>query len=208
MPKNTSSKIKNMFIVGLGNPGEEYENTRHNTGRIIVSWLAEDLLAPPLSLDKKSRAFVSAVKVAGKKIYFILPETFMNNSGEAVFRFVKSKRDALGLIIIHDDLDLPIGRAKMSFAKHSGGHKGVESVIKKIKTEEFTRLRIGISPRTPSGKIKKPVGAKKVEETILGKFSSKEKDILSRMRKKILESITAFAKDGKDVATCIINSAF
>lgn len=207
MAKNKILKPKELFVVGLGNPGEDYDGTRHNTGRIVVASVAKALGAPDFEPDKKSCALLSLAKIGRLKTHFILPETFMNKSGEAVVKFVKSKKDALGLIVVHDDLDLPIGRAKMSFARHSGGHKGVESIIKKIKTEEFTRIRIGISPANPSGKIKKPQGGEAVEKLILGKFSAREMDILKKESKVVTEALSAFAENGKDVATGIVNSA-
>ena len=94
----------------------------------------------------------------------------MNKSGLAVKPIITSKKKAEALIVIHDDLDLPIGKFKISFNKSSGGHRGVESIIKAIKTEAFTRVRIGISPATPSGKLKKPKGEKDVGDFILGEF--------------------------------------
>ena len=141
------------FIFGLGNPGEEYEGTRHNVGARVASAFSE--------------------KNKGKKVVIVPVTTFMNKSGDAVGKWVKSKAAAKNLVVIHDDLDLPFGRFKISFARGAGGHRGVESVIKKLKTEEFIRLRIGIAPTTPSGKIKKPTGEEKIVKFILGKFLPK-----------------------------------
>ena len=130
------------LVVGLGNPGEEYENTRHNTGRIIVSLVEK--------------------KLENNKIKFLTPDNFMNNSGKAVAPLVKTKKDLKDLVVIYDDIDLPIGKMKISFNRSSGGHNGLGSIIKALKSEEFLRIRIGISPATLSGKIKKPRGEKEV----------------------------------------------
>jgi hypothetical protein len=92
----------------------------------------------------------------GGKATIIHSDEFMNHSGKAVAKFVKSKKAAENLIVVYDDIDLPLGTMKISFNKSSGGHRGLESIIKALKTKEFTRIRIGISPTTASGKIKKP----------------------------------------------------
>ncbi|HEY4493757.1 MAG TPA: aminoacyl-tRNA hydrolase [Candidatus Paceibacterota bacterium] len=149
------------IIVGLGNPGVEYENTRHNTGRIIA-----------------------------EKLGYRVLDDYMNNSGKLVAKLIKSKKDIAKLVVIHDDLDIPIGKFKISFNKSAGGHRGVSSVVRAIKSQEFTRIRVGISPSTPSGKLKKPMGEKKVLEFILGKFKPKELEVLKKLTKKIGEAVS------------------
>src|SRR3989338_3440379 len=113
------------IVVGLGNPGAEYEGTRHNTGKMISDML-----------EGKTEA----------NIKFITPNTFMNDSGKAILPYIKSKKDLQNLLVIYDDIDLPLGRMKISYNRSSGGHKGLESIIKKLKSQEFTRIRIGITP--------------------------------------------------------------
>ncbi len=136
---------------------------------------------------------------------FILPETFMNKSGNAVSPLITSIKKAKNLIVIHDDLDLPIGRVKMSFNRGSGGHKGVESIIKKIKTEAFTRIRVGISPKTPSGKTKKPIGGEAVQKHILGKFKETETKELKKIGKISAQVLEIFANDGLESAIAEMN---
>src|SRR3989338_1065851 len=148
-------------IIGLGNPGNEYIETRHNTGRIIAEGLG----------------------------YKILDE-FINNSGRAVVKLVKSKKAAQKLIIIHDDLDLALGKFKISYNKSAGGHRGVASIVRALKTQEFIRIRVGISPTTPAGKLRKPKGEDAVLKFILGKFKPNEMLILKKMTKKISEAIS------------------
>ncbi|MFH1956500.1 MAG: aminoacyl-tRNA hydrolase, partial [Patescibacteria group bacterium] len=127
----------------------------------------------------------------------ILPEKYMNNSGKSVGPVIKSKKAAENLIVIHDDLDLPIGRFKISFGSGSAGHKGVESIMRAVKTKDFIRIKVGISPATHSGKIKKPQG-KKVIEHILGNFKPQELKIIKKVSKKISEAMASILTDGLD----------
>ena len=167
-------------IFGLGNPGKEYEGTRHNVGARVAG------------------EFAAKTKI--KKLTVMPATTFINKSGDAVGKWVKSKAAAKNLIVIHDDLDLPFGRFKISFARGAGGHRGVESVIKKLKTEEFIRLRIGIAPTTPSGKPKKPSGEDKIVKFILGKFTPKEEVVLKKMMPKLAEALEAITTENLAVA--------
>ncbi|MEK7208704.1 MAG: aminoacyl-tRNA hydrolase [Patescibacteria group bacterium] len=169
-----------LTIFGLGNPGAAYENTRHNTGARLVTALA----------DQKPK----------KKATLLLPMTFMNKSGEAVAKVIKSKKAAENLVVVHDDLDLPLGKFKISFGRSSGGHRGVESIIKKLKTQNFIRLRVGIAPTTPSGKLKKPVGEKVVVDFILGKFKPAEELKLKKLTPKLIETLDAILIDGWPLA--------
>ncbi len=177
------------YIVGLGNPGEEYENTRHNTGRMIVQAFAKSIKAGDFEFNKKSNALVAEGKIGKEKFTMILPETMMNNSGNAVVKFITSKKKAENLIVAHDDLDLSLGKFKISFARGFGGHRGVESIIKKIKTEEFIRIRVGICPK------KKPIG-KDLFNFLLGKFSPKELLIFKKNSKKIISAIETIITEG------------
>lgn len=167
------------YVIGLGNPGEEYEGTRHNTGRMIVSDFAKKNGFPEWVYDKKINGRKSEGKIGKEKIMLVLPDTMMNNSGNAVAKIITSKKKAAGLVVAHDDLDLPFGKFKISFARHSAGHKGVESVIKKIKTNEFIRIRVGICPK------RKPATVKEIIKLLLGKFSSKEMLVFKKTSKKI-----------------------
>lgn len=189
-------------IVGLGNPGEEYENTRHNTGRIILEAFRVAEKFPEWKLDPKLKALVSSGQMPNVKgkLSLVLPETFMNKSGLSVAPLVKSVKAAEHLIVIHDDLDIPFGKYKISFNKSSGGHRGVESIIKAVKTEAFIRVRVGISPETASGKLKKPKGEEAVEKKILGKFSADEQATLKKLCKLTSESLKIIIEEGRDIA--------
>lgn len=190
--------MNNYIIVGLGNPGEEYLNTRHNTGRTVLDYFANKNNFDEFEKDKMKNGLLTKGKIGKFGVILVEPETFMNKSGDCVSKFIKSKKDALGLVVIHDDLDLPIGSFKISFNKGSAGHRGLESIIKKIKTKEFIRLRVGISPVTPSGKIKKPSGEQKILDFIIGKFSKKEDEIMKKTLKKLSEALETIIVEGKD----------
>ncbi len=174
------------ILVGLGNPGKEYENTRHNAGRIVVNLVEK--------------------KLENIKVKFITPDTFMNNSGKAVAPFVKSKKDLKDLVVVYDDIDLPLGKIKISFNRSSGGHNGLESVIKSVKSQEFVRIRVGISPATPSGKIRKPKGEKAILNFLLGEFKKSELEAVKKLSKKITEAVETIFTEGKDKAMSLYNS--
>lgn len=195
-------------IVGLGNPGVEYENSRHNTGRMLVEYFAKKQGFEVWNEDKKHKAFVSEGKVGpldsarGKqeKTILLLPETFMNKSGFSVKSFITSKKKAEQLVVIYDDLDLPLGKLKISFGRGSGGHKGIESVARSIKTKDFIRVRVGITPTTPSGKLKKPKGDKKVHNFIIGTFKKAELEVLKKVSKKVCDVLETIVIDGRQRA--------
>ena len=193
--------IVNMhYIVALGNPGKEYNNTRHNVGRIALEEFVKKNKFSDWVPDKKLKSLSSEGKIGKEKILLIEPETFMNKSGLSLQPIITSKKRAEVLIVIHDDLDLPIGKFKISFNKSSGGHRGVESIIKAIKTEAFTRVRVGISLTTPSGKLKKPKGEKEVGDFILGEFKKSEIEILKKISKKVAEALEMIIAEGKEKA--------
>ncbi|PIT96711.1 aminoacyl-tRNA hydrolase [Candidatus Campbellbacteria bacterium CG10_big_fil_rev_8_21_14_0_10_35_52] len=155
------------YIIGLGNPGEEYKNSRHNTGVLSVLHFAKKNDMKIFNADKKIRAIVSIGKIGKEKIMLILPQTFMNKSGLSAGVIVTSRKKAENLIVVYDDLDMPLGKFKISFGRGSGGHKGVESVARAVKTKDFIRVRVGIAPSTPSGKIKKPKGEKDIKKKLI-----------------------------------------
>ncbi len=179
------------IFVGLGNPGVEYEGTRHNTGRMLLLLFGKSL-GVEWKTDKKLNAEVAKVKVRKISVTLVLPNTFMNNSGKSVKSLVTSVKSAEKMIVIYDDLDLSFGSSKISFNKSSGGHKGLESVIKAVKTEKFARIRVGISPTTSTGKIRKPQGEKDVMKVILGKWKPDELAQLKKFSKKVFIALETF----------------
>ena len=145
-------------------------------------------------------------KIGKKEIEYFKPTTFMNNSGVAVsYAQIKHKLKPKDIVVIYDDIDLPLGSLKISFNRSSGGHNGLESVIKKVKSQEFVRVRIGIAPSTPSGKTKKPKGEDAVLKFLLGKFKEDELKELKKLSKKVAEILEVLASDGKDKAMSVYN---
>ncbi len=185
------------IIVGLGNPGEEYENTRHNMGRIILDYYAKKNKFDDWLEDGKLKAIISDGKIEKSKVKLIKPETFMNKSGLSVKSLVTNKKKAEKLIVIYDDLDLALGEIKISFNKGTGGHKGLESIAKTIKTKEFIRLRVGITPVTAKGTLKKIRGDKKVLDFLMKDFSKKDLEILKKARLKIAKALDSIITDGR-----------
>lgn len=195
-----------MLIVGLGNPGKEYEKTRHNCGRIILENIAEANDFSEWRDDMKLKSLRSKGDIInGEKVEFLLPNTFMNNSGQAVAPLIDSPKKLKNLIIVYDDMDIPIGSLKISFNRSSGGHNGLESVIKKVKSREFVRIRIGVSPHTPTGKIRKPSGEEAVLKFLLGPLKEDELKILKKLSKKVEEIISMISAEGKDKAMTLYN---
>jgi len=191
------------LFVGLGNPGAEYEKSRHSVGRMVLqAWVktpGKEADFSPWILDKKINALSSKGDVLGTEVRLILPETFMNNSGKSVKPLITSIKKAHNLVVIHDDVDLPIGKMKICFDRGSGGHRGLESIIKAIKTREFIRIRIGVSPKTPSGKIKKP-DSEKIVDFIIGNFKPTELEELKKISKKAREALAVIASEGRERA--------
>ena len=152
-------KVKNKFLkksepsfdyifVGLGNPGEKYKKTAHNSGFRVVSFIKEESSLPSFIKDNTLNSLVSKGEIDDKKILLMLPLTFMNLSGEAVKKAIKRFSISVEtLVVIHDDTDLPFGSVRFSKNKSSAGHKGVVSIIKSIRTQNFIRVRVGVSKK-------------------------------------------------------------
>jgi peptidyl-tRNA hydrolase, PTH1 family len=172
------------IVAGLGNPGKEYEGTRHNVGREFVAAVAPKLSKKPKVLDIN---------------------VYMNNSGGPIKKAVPSKKAAEGLIVVHDELDLPLGKVKVSFGSSAGGHNGVKSIEKALKTQDYVRVRVGISPSTPSGKLRRP-DSKKIVEFVLGKFKPSEQEKLKKSRKLVAEALELLVTEGTDKAMNVINT--
>lgn len=183
-------------IVGLGNPGQEYEATRHNAGRMAVEFFAKKVGFGPWSEDKSAKALVSKGFCGKTPVVALLPNTFMNKSGASVVKLVKSAKAAERLVVVYDELDLPLGSLKLSFDRGSGGHKGLESIMRAVKTKKFTRIRVGVSPSTASGVLRKPSGEKEVVDFILAKFKAHESAELSKVFKKVAEALETIVTEG------------
>ena len=166
------------LVVGLGNPGKEYENTRHNTGRIIVGILEQ-------KLDSKH------------KIKFLTPDTFMNNSGKAVAEILKFYPGAQ-LIVVHDELDLELGSMRIQKDVSSAGHNGVQSIIDQIDTSNFVRVRLGIDNPQIRGQIP-------ADEFVLQKFKPDEEDLVKEVLGKAKDAIETIQTQGLEIAQSKFN---
>lgn len=192
-------------IVGLGNPDEEHIHTRHNAGRMALEYFVKQKKLGEWKDDAKARSFVMRGAIGKALIVGILPNTYMNKSGTAVARFVKSVKAAERLIIAYDDLDLPLGRIKISFDRGSGGHNGVESVIRAVKTRAFIRIRIGVAPQDADGNAKKPQGEVAVERFLLSDFRPTELSALKTSLKRAAEAMEAIVAEGREKAMTDFN---
>jgi PTH1 family peptidyl-tRNA hydrolase len=172
------------IVVGLGNPGKEYAETRHNVGRMATDLIKGMGGALPSELE------------------LITPSTYMNLSGGPVAKAMqKSKANGMEprLIIVHDDIDLPFGEVKVSVGKGSGGQRGVQDIIKAIKTKDFVRVRIGIVP-VYFGKARKPKGSKAVSKFVLKSFGITERCKLPEVLERASNAIITIVEDGAQIA--------
>ena len=203
-------------LVGLGNPDEEHVRTRHNAGRMAVEYFAKQKKLGEWKEDTKSRSFVVRGAVGKALAVCVLPNTYMNKSGNAVAHFIKPARHSASgggstkaaekLVVAYDDLDLPFGTIKVSFDRGSGGHKGVDSIMRAVKTRRFTRVRIGISRVNGKDAIQKSQGEKDVEKFILGEFSSNEFLQLKDIFKRVSEAVESIILEGREKAMNVFNS--
>ncbi len=155
-------------LVGLGNPGPKYKDTKHNIGFKVI-----DEIAFKLHLKNPLEKYMSLVfHIKEKDIYLLKPQTFMNNSGIALRQFVeKTKISPADILVIYDDLDLPVGSMKLKPNGGSGGHRGVESIIRELRTQDFPRLRIGIG---------RPASKDEVSDYVLTPFDYKDMIIIKK----------------------------
>src|SRR6266481_1833170 len=185
------------MIVGLGNPGAEYESTRHNIGFLIVDLIARE--AGAQIKRKDCRALVGRAEIEGVGCDLVKPQTYMNVSGESVScLFAKQAQgsDTSSLIVISDDLALPFGRIRIRPRGSAGGHNGLKSIISAMKTDEFIRLRVGILPEHPVGDTK---------NFVLSEFSKQERASLDEVLKRGVSALRTIVKDGVDRAMAEFN---
>jgi PTH1 family peptidyl-tRNA hydrolase len=186
------------LIVGLGNPGKEYEWSRHNLGFMLLDKLGADT-----GIDKYRRecqSLVSAGEIEGCRVKFVKPQTYMNLSGEAVACLVaKHKLADLGenLIVVSDDLALPLGKIRIRARGSAGGHNGLKSIIESVGTTEFTRLRIGIQPEHPISDSKR---------FVLDSFPSAARAEVEKVLDQSANALCAILKDGVLKAMSTYNS--
>lgn len=188
------------IIAGLGNPGEEYENTRHNVGRMVAEKIRYSINASDWRDDKKLRARMSQGIVGEEKVTLVLPDNYMNRSGGSLAPLVTTKKQAEHLIVIHDDIDLPLGTIRIVFDRGAGGHNGVLSIERTLKTRAFVRVRVGVVPVTADGKQKKPQGEDKVYDFILQQLRKKEREAVDVVVERAMYAVLAVVNNGRESA--------
>ena len=180
------------LIIGIGNPDEQYQNTRHNVGFMFLDYLAQKLKADDFELEKKLDSLVSKTKLEKTPAILVKPQTYVNKTGSAAAKlknFYKVKPE--DTIVIQDDLDIPFGNTKLSFGKNSGGHKGIESIMKALKTKNFYRLRIGLGIKTLQ-KARQQSDKNRdefVRNYVLSKFSKSESEKLKEIFKETYDKL-------------------
>ena len=194
--------MKDKYIIGLGNPGEEYKNNRHNIGFLTVENLAKKFNSK-FTLRNKLKSWSSEFKINNLTYRLFLPNTFMNNSGDAVRAIVDwYKIDLDQLFIIVDDLDLPIGKIRFRKKGSSGGHNGVKNIIKNLHTQNFNRIKIGIGS---SETFQKSSNFNTISY-VLGNISLKEKLILDKVYCQINRSLEQLQTRTEDHIMSELNS--
>jgi PTH1 family peptidyl-tRNA hydrolase len=175
------------LVVGLGNPGERYAQTRHNIGFLVLDEIIRKYVASP-QVNKKLGAILYSLD---KERLLLKPQTFMNRSGGPVvniIRFYKIKPE--NLLVIHDDVDLKFGEIKQQFARGSAGHKGVDSIIESLGTEEFNRVRVGVGRPDPAVD-----GGMETDAWVLQKFSKEEETKLEEIIFKAFKLVSDWLKN-------------
>lgn len=178
------------LVVGLGNPGREYRETRHNIGFMVIDRLC---IAMRTSLSRmQSKALVGVGSLEDRKVVVAKPQTFMNLSGQSVGGLVRFYKIPLGhLLVVHDDIDLPLGTLRLRPGGGSAGQKGMESIIQQLGTQDFPRLRMGVG---------RPPGQKNAADYVLQRFSKDELEILSLVLQRSEAAVRTFLGEGLTAA--------
>ena len=176
------------LIVGLGNPGDEYAGTRHNTGFMVLDAFAK---ASNIVFEDKRYGFIAETSLKGRKIYLLKPTTYMNLSGNAVRYWMnKENIDVERLLVVVDDLSLPLGALRLKGKGSNGGHNGLGNIQSVIGTQQYARLRVGIGNNFPKGMQ---------VDWVLGKYDEREMKALSPSIDTAVEIIKSFVLAGLDI---------
>ena len=187
------------LIVGLGNPGAEYAGTRHNAGFMVVERLAGRWRAK-WALDDKFMSRLAKVEREGRRLMLGQPQTYMNQSGEAVGKLTKYFRIPLErLLAVVDDADLPLGEIRLRRQGSSGGHRGLKSIEQQLGSREYARLRVGIG--------RAPGAAREITDHVLGRFTAEESALLKKVLDRAADQIECWIKDGIAKAMSQFNGA-
>jgi len=195
--------MNEIYLIGLGNPGKKYSTSRHNIGFLLLENLSKKYNSNFLLKDKLKSSFAE-FKINDSTYRLFLPNTFMNNSGEAVRAIVNWYKINLDqIIIIVDDKDLPLGKIRFRKKGSSGGHNGLKSIIEQLQTKNFNRIRIGIgSPPSIKGTSNNTISH------VLGNISLEEKTILDKVYKRVIESLEQLNTKKEDLIINELNSFY
>lgn len=184
------------LIIGLGNPGRGYANSRHNVGFTCLNYFARE---HGIRFDKKQgHARIGMGEITGGKVILARPQTYMNLSGQSVSLLVKKYHISLdNLLVIHDDLDLPPGKIRIRLGGGSGGHRGVDSIITCLESQDFPRLRVGIGRPAPSPA---ETSEDDIIDYVLGEFSPEEKQTIIRVLPVVSDAILCLLTEGTAAA--------
>ena len=182
------------LIIGIGNPDEQYKDTRHNVGFMMLDYIAKKSDASGWEFNKNLNAEVAKIKLDKNSAILAKAHTYVNKTGDSAVKlknFYKVKPEQI--LVIQDDLDIPFGNTKISFEKNSGGHKGIESVMKALKTKKFYRLRIGLA-KPALQKARQQTDKRRDEfvmKFVLSKFSPSEHDEIKKIFKEGYEKLSS-----------------
>ncbi|MBP9836704.1 MAG: aminoacyl-tRNA hydrolase [Candidatus Pacebacteria bacterium] len=183
------------YIVALGNPGKEYENTRHNVGFLMLDYLVREFGWSAPETKMPYEGLYTKGKIGEMEVIGLFPSTFMNNSGLAIKKLVP-KTELENLVVIYDDVDLPLGKIKVSKDRGDGGHNGIKSIIQHLETKDFVRVRVGIAPvHAETGLPVRPEG-ERLGSYVLNKFSKRELEELEIVKARVKELLEMIMKDG------------
>jgi peptidyl-tRNA hydrolase, PTH1 family len=179
-----------LLVVGLGNPGDEYRGSRHNVGAEVVELLAER--HGGRLRKRKERALVDEVTIDGRRVALAVPLTYVNDSGHAVGALVRRFGvTPEQLVVVHDELDLPVAELKVKAGGGLAGHNGLRSIVAHLHTEDFQRLRIGVG---------KPVSKEQGADHVLNRFGKRERSEVDVTIEQAADAVEAIARDGVDAA--------
>lgn len=186
------------LIVGLGNPGTKYEQTRHNIGFDAVDALANSWQCSWQEQKRFQAMFSEGLSPTGAKIYLLKPLTYMNRSGQSVRAVLDwYKLPVRSLLVVYDDLDLPLGRLRMRLSGSAGGHNGMKSIISHLNSQDFPRMRLGIGKANHSGET---------IDHVLGKFAPEERKLVREVIILALDAIALGCKQGVEKSMSLYNA--
>ncbi len=190
------------FIIGLGNPGEKYAGTRHNVGFFMLLHFIGMHGLPEPHASSKYGGKLSEGMVGSEEVKCLFPDTYMNHSGTAAAKLVP-KGHVEQLIVLYDDVDLPLGEFKVSFGRGDGGHNGIRSLIASLGSKDFVRVRIGVAQRTvwpwERGEIRRPKG-ERMGNFVLASFTKKERQELEALAPNVVAAVTDAIIEGREAA--------